>query len=154
MSENGGVHDPQDREIVERRILRAIQSAIHLDEMNETEMAVKELLPLVVEYPDEPGVRIYLGWFLRRCGRFPESIEHSSRGVELLPRSSRASLVLFQALSDGGSRPEAICEIRRFLPIRRSNKDTPHYDEILRKWDAADREGIQPRTTKRVIGNA
>jgi predicted Zn-dependent protease len=147
--------DRNQNDNTEQNILDAIREANHLDEMGETELAVQRLAPLVKEFPNEPGVRIYLGWYLRRCHRFAEAIEQSRLGVELLPASSRASLVLFQALWDAGNRSEAVNEIRRFLPLRRSSKHTPHYDDILRRWDAGDHgEGSQPQTTKRPIGNA
>jgi hypothetical protein len=55
-----------------------------------------------------------------------------------LPRSSRASLVLFNTLWRAGYKNDAIEEIRRFVPIRRSERYTSNYVDILKKWEAGD----------------
>jgi len=113
--------------------------------MQETGRAVEIFQPLLLEFPEEPSVHLYLAWYLRRCHRIAEAIAHSKVAVHLLPTSSKASLVLFHTLWKGGNKEEAIAEIRRFLPIRRTAKHTSHYVNILRKWEAGDRgEGAYP----------
>lgn len=137
--------DHNDRKDAEEQIVRRINEAINLDTMHETGRAVEILKALLLEFPEEPSVHVYLAWYLRRCNRFPEAIAHSKVAVRLLPTSSRASLVLFHTLWKAGEKEAAVAEIRRFLPLRRTAKHTSHYMNILRKWEAGDRgEGGYP----------
>ena len=134
-----------DRKEAKERILARINEAINLDTMQETGRAVELLQALLLEFPEEPSVHVYLAWYLRRCDRFVEAIAHSKIAVHLLPTSSRASLVLFHTLWKAGNKEEAIAEIRRFLPIRRTAKHTSGYLNILKKWESGDRgEGAYP----------
>ena len=128
-----------DRANPESRIIDAIKEAIKLDERDEPEAALQLLTPLLAEFPAEPKIHVYIAWYLRRCGRFAEAIEHARYAVRFLPKSSIASLVLFHSLWIAGNRDAAIEEIRRFLPIRRSTKHTTEYVDILRRWEAGDR---------------
>lgn len=132
--------DPEDRQKTEARLWAAIQEANSLDDMGQTGLAVKVLMPLFQEFPSEPSINIYLALYLRRAGRFDEAVERGRSAVQSVPQSSFASLVLFQALWDSGNRNNAIEEIRRFVAVRRSRKHTIHYDEILSRWDAGDRD--------------
>jgi tetratricopeptide (TPR) repeat protein len=136
--------DLNDRADAEKRILSVIKEAINLNAMEETERAVHLLTSILQEFPEEPAVHLYLGWYLRGCSRFEEAIEHARRAVQLLPRSSKASLVLFHTLWKAGYKNDAIEEIRRFLPIRPTEKYTSDYVDILQKWEAGDfGEGLQ-----------
>ena len=129
-----------NRKLDETRIFAAIQEANELDSLGKTELAVQVLMPILGEFPEEPGVRIYLSLYLRCLGRYNEAIQHGQHSVRLAPHASFASAVLFQALWDGGYRSDAIGEIRRFLPIRRSKKRTVYYEEVLRRWEAGDQD--------------
>ena len=130
--------DRNDRADAETRILSVIREAINLNAMDETERAVQLLTPMLSEFPEEPAVHLYLAWYLRGCCRFEEAIGHARKAVQLLPRSSRASLVLFNTLWRAGYKNDAIEEIRRFVPIRRSERYTSNYVDILKKWEAGD----------------
>jgi predicted Zn-dependent protease len=130
--------DRNDRADAETRILSVIREAINLNAMEETERAVQLLTPMLSEFPEEPAVHLYLAWYLRGCDRFEEAIEHARRVVQLLPRSSRASLVLFHNLWKAGYKNDAIEEIRRFVPIRSTERHTANYVDILKKWEAGD----------------
>jgi predicted Zn-dependent protease len=130
--------DRSDGADAETRILSVIREAINLNAMEETERAVQLLTPMLSEFPEEPAVHLYLAWYLRGCHRFEAAIEHARRAVQLLPKSSRASLVLFLALWEAGYKNDAIEEIRRFVPIRSTERYTSHYLDILKKWEAGD----------------
>jgi predicted Zn-dependent protease len=130
--------DRSDRAAAETRILSVIREAINLNAMGEPERAVQLLTPMLAEFPEEPAVHLYLAWYLRGCHRFEKAIEHARRAVQLLPTSSRASLVLLHTLWESGSKNEAIEEIRRFVPIRSTERYTSHYVDILKKWEAGD----------------
>jgi predicted Zn-dependent protease len=138
------VTDGTERTRAETRILGAIKEAVNLNATGKAGLAVQLLAPLLTEFPEEPAVRIYLAWYLRRCERFEEAIGHTKRAVQMLPRSSRASLVLFHTLWAAANEQDAIEEIRRFLPIRRTDRYTSHYADVLRCWEARERgEGTQ-----------
>jgi predicted Zn-dependent protease len=136
--------DGSERRRAEARILGAIKEAVNLNAAGKAGLAVQLLAPLLTEFPEEPAVRIYLAWYLRRCERFEDAIGHARRAVQMLPKSSRASLVLFHTLWSAGNKHDAIEEIRRFLPIRHTDKYTSHYADVLRCWEAQERgEGVQ-----------
>lgn len=120
-------------------IFVAIQVASRLDAQGMTGRAIAAMDALAKVWPSVGGIRVYLCWYLRRGEYFDEAIKQGLLAIQMLPRSSYASLVMFQALWDAGEKAEAIAEIRRFLPLRRSKEKTPHYEEILRRWDAGDR---------------
>ncbi len=133
-----------DRAAVEARILSVIREAVNYNEMDETWRAVELLEAILPEFPEEPAVHLYLAWYLRGCFRFEEAIKHARTAVHWLPRSSKASLVLFHSLWKAGLKSDAIEEIRRFLPVRSTARYTSGYPEILRKWEAGDfGEGCQ-----------
>ena len=130
--------DCNDRADAETRIFSVIRGAITLNAMGEPERAVEMLTPMLSEFPEEPAIHLYLAWYLRGCCRFDEALGHARRSVQLLPRSSKASLVLFHTLWKAGYKSDAIEEIRRFLPIRSTEKYTSDYANILKSWEAGD----------------
>lgn len=139
---------------LEARIMATISRAIQLAAMDEAEMSVKELASLVKELPSVGALRIYLGWYLLRCGRVDESKIHAREAVRLMPKSSKASLVMFHVLINSGDTQGVIDEVMRFLEVRQSAKDTEHYEEVLRRWKAGLPWGERPALTPPTISNA
>ena len=143
--------NPGDRASRDTLIFAAIKDAIHFREMNESGLAVELLTPLAAEFPEEPSIHAYLAWCLYDDERFTEAIEHGRLATHLRPRNELASLVLFHALWNSGNRSEAIEEIKRFLPLRRSESKTPQYAEILRKWESGDKGGEYVRRRRQIF---
>ena len=117
-------------------LAEAIRQAVDLEAKGEIGLAVQLLTDLVAEFPMEASVQGYLASYLADCGRFDEAVGHGRLAVQLSPNSGMASLVLFHVLWKAGQRSEAIEEIRRFLPLRHSEKHTKAYTKILMEWEA------------------
>ena len=117
-------------------LAEAIRRAADLESKGEIGLAVQLLTDLVVEFPMEASVHGYLASYLADCGRFDEAVKHGRRAVQLSPKSGLASLAFFHVLWKAGQHSAAIEEIRRFLPLQRSDKYTKEYIDILMKWEA------------------
>jgi tetratricopeptide (TPR) repeat protein len=111
------------------RIVKAINHALDLHRRGKTGLAVKHLLPLIMEFPRTSSIRGYLALFLSLSGRFDEAIEHGRRAILLSPKSEKASVVFFGALWKSGRRTEALDEAKRFSAIRPSEE----YSKMLKE---------------------
>lgn len=125
----------------EAAVMAAIRRAIDLDDCGKTKEAIPILEELLSTFPTEPALYVYLSWYLRKLGQLDRAVAFGRRATELAPLSSRASLGAFHALWEAGLRADAIGEARRFIRVRRSTKETSHYDRILAQWDAGGRIG-------------
>ena len=119
-------------------LAEAIRRVVDLEAKGEIGLAVQLLMDLVAEFPMEVSVHGYLASYLADCDRFDEAVGHGRLAIQLSPNSGMASLVFFHVLWKAGRRSEAIEEIRRFLPLRRSDKHTNAYSKILMEWEAGD----------------
>lgn len=128
MASETGNNDP--------RVIEAIKNAIDLDSKGQTNLAIRQLISLVDEFPSAASIHGHLSLFSYRMGYMEKSIEHGRYATSLSPKPEKASLVLFRALWKTGQRVEALSEMRRFLSLEHSEE----YSKIIRDWELTSHE--------------
>lgn len=118
------------------RVIEGIKQAISLDHKGETESAIRELSALLKDFPDAASLHGYIALFLSNAGRLDEAIEHGRHAIRLSPKSEKASLVLFQALSKAQRYLEALDETKRFLALKPSEE----YSRMIEEWKLSEEE--------------
>lgn len=112
------------------RVMEVIRHAVEADEQNDTAFALLIMTAVVEEFPELGIGHSYLGWVLSRSERHREAIEHCRTGVQLLPDSERASMLLFRVLWSAGERPSALEEMKRFMAVGKSEE----YAKLMEEW--------------------
>jgi tetratricopeptide (TPR) repeat protein len=126
MTQTNGNNDP--------RVVEGIKQAMSLDQMGETEAAISELTILLDEFPNAASLHGYIALYLSNTGRLEEAIKHGGSAVRLSPKSEKASLVLFQALSKAQRFIDALDEAKRFLALKPSEE----YSRMIEEWKLGD----------------
>lgn len=100
------------------------------------EDAIQDLEALAAGYPEEPTIHGMLGAFLYQQGDCDEALPHTTRTVELAPRSQLAARVHFHVLYALGRLPEALAELRRFYDATESEESRLEWAQLIADLEA------------------